>query len=449
VGSLVENARAIAAGEASSRELVERTLRDAERTQPALNAFTMLFLERAMEDAARADAAIARGDAIGPLHGVPFAVKDAYDVGGHVTSACSRAYADRVASSDAPAVAALRRAGAVLIGKTNMHELAFGDTSSISSFGAVNNPWDVARSPGGSSGGSGAAVAARIVPLAMAEDTGGSIRTPASVCGVTGLKPTYGVVPTEGLLPLSHTLDTAGPIAVDAIDVAATFSVFVDHRVDDQRSLEAVRVGIPEGYFFRVVDPDVEHAVREVASVLERLGASVGPVTIEGLDEANRHWINIAMFEFARDHAGLLERLDEVDPWIAAMLQMSVRFTEDDYHESMREKARFTERMASAFRDADLLVAPATRTVAPRHDEENVRVGDVELNAHAGALSQQAFPASLARVPALVVPCGFVRRLPVGAQLIGPRKGEPLLLAAAQLYQRETDWHTRIPPLAA
>lgn len=450
MGALVEDARAIARQEVSSRELVEVALRFADQFQPSLNAFTMTFEERALSDAASADDAVARDPALGPLHGVPVAVKDAYDVAGVVTSACCRAYAGRVAERDSAAVAALRRAGAVVIGKTNMHELAFGDTTAVSSYGRANNPWDPERTPGGSSGGSGAAVAARVVPLAMAEDTGGSIRTPAAVCGVTGLKPTFGAIPADGILPLSPSLDTAGPITVDADDVALAFGALAEFVADERSTLDGIRVGIPEGYYFRVVDEEVESLVRGAGEELSRCGAKVSSIDIEGLEAANDHWIKIALFEFAREHGALLDRLDEVDPTIGVLLQMSAHIPESDYSAALEGARRFATHFESAFRDVDALLVPATPIPAPRHDEEMIVVRGTELSTRAGALSMQAFPASLAGVPALVAPCGFSKQgLPVGMQLIGPRDGEPLLIAAARLYQRVTDWHTRVPPIAA
>jgi aspartyl-tRNA(Asn)/glutamyl-tRNA(Gln) amidotransferase subunit A len=446
MGALVEDARAVARREVSSRELVEAALRAADRLQPTLNAFTMLFEEHSLLDAASADDAPARG----PLHGVPVAVKDAYDVAGAVTSACCRAYSGRVADRDSGAVAALRRAGAIVIGKTNMHELAFGDTTAVSSYGRANNPWDPERVPGGSSGGSGAAVAARIVPLALAEDTGGSIRTPAAVCGVTGLKPTFGVVPTDGIVPLSPSLDTAGPITVDADDVALAFAALAPFVSDERETLDGVRIGIPEGYYFRVVDEEVESLVRSAGEELSRCGAKISSIDIEGLDSANDHWIKVALFEFAREHGALLDRLGEVDPTIGALLQMSARIPESDYSNALEGAKRFASQFESAFREVDVLLAPATPIPAPRHDQDMIAVRGTELSTRAGALSMQAFPASLAGVPALVAPCGFAKEgLPIGMQLIGPRDGEPLLIAVAHVYQRETDWHTRVPPISA
>lgn len=450
MGALRESAARIARREVSSRQLVERSLRAAEELQPVLNAFTMLFPEKALAAANHADEAIARGDTLAMLHGLPFAAKDSFDVAGAVTSGCSRAYADRVASGDAAAVAAMRRAGMILIGKTNMHELGFGETTAVSSYGPANNPWDAARTPGGSSGGSAAAVAARVVPVALAEDTGGSIRMPASVCGITGLKPTRGRVSTEGLLPFSPTLDTAGPVAVDVEDVTLAFAALTPFRPDRRASLGGVRVGIPRDYYFRVVHPDVEDAVHAGLDVLEALGAVAVPVGLPGLDEVNGIWVRIAMFEFVREHAALRERLDLLDPTISFLLEVAGRVTEEEYREALGARPRIESIFEAAFREADLLVAPATPIWAQRHDTEAFRIGEVELSTRAGGLAQQAFPASVAGLPALVLPCGFSREgLPFGMQLVGPRGADALLLAAARLYQRETDWHTRVPPHAA
>jgi aspartyl-tRNA(Asn)/glutamyl-tRNA(Gln) amidotransferase subunit A len=454
VGLLADLAAAIAAGEQTSERAVGSALAAAERLQPILNGFTVLRRDEAPVEAKEADRAARSGAKDRPLLGVPVAVKDLYDLTGTVTSGCSRAYlSDPPATADAHAVAALRRAGAIVIGKTNMHELAFGASNTISCFGPANNPWDPERMPGGSSGGSAAVVAARIVGAALGSDTGGSIRIPSSFCGTTGLKVTRGSLPLDGVLPMSPSLDTPGGIASDAIDLALVHGVLSGEAVPIRptQPLEGLRViGVPTDHFFHAIDPEVEAAVRVALGVFAADGIEIRDVPAPWASEADEAWLMLALAEFGRAHASLLERLDELDPAIQITLLAGAAVSAEDERAARDRATAARNAFASTMAEVQILVTPTTPFAAPRHDEATITVGGVEVNVQLGAQSHLTRPISTIGAPAASVPCGVTSSgLPVGMQLIGRMGAEHLLLRAAARYQNETGWHRRVPPNAA
>ena len=444
MGLLIDHAEAVARGERSSVELVSDAVAAAERLQPALNAFTQIYAHEALAAAADADADVT-GDQ--PLRGVPVAVKDLYDVAGRVTSGCSRAYLDTVpATADAPAVAALRRAGAIVIGKTNMHELAFGATNAFSCYGPTINPWDPARMTGGSSGGSGAAVAARIVGLALGTDTGGSVRIPASFCGVSGLKTTWGLLPLYGVLPMAPTLDTVGPLATDAADLALAFDVLTG-VTSSPIGFDSLRVGIARDPFFDDVDAGVVLAVEEAATTLS---ADVRDVAVAWASEADEAWLPIAVAEFGREHRTLADDPDKLDPSTYAILLAGIATPAEDERRAREHVVAARAAFAEAMRDVDVLVIPSTPFAAPRHEDQTVPAGKIELPVHLGGPSHFTRPVNIVGAPAVALPVGFTAPgLPIGMQLVGRRGDERLLLAAGSAYQAKTDWHTRVPPVHA
>jgi aspartyl-tRNA(Asn)/glutamyl-tRNA(Gln) amidotransferase subunit A len=454
VGLLREQAAAISAGERSSEELVAAALKAAESLQPVLNAFTMLFADEALVVARAVDAERRPSRPDEPLRGVPVAVKDLYDIAGAVTSGCCRAYMSRrPARADAPAVEALRRAGAIVIGKTNMHELAFGATNTVSSYGRANNPWDPERMTGGSSGGSAAAVGARIVALALGSDTGGSIRIPSSFCGTSGLKTTGGLLPLDGVLPMSPSLDTVGPIAGDAEDLALAFWVLGGDSIAlrDAAPHEGVRrIGLASDSLFSQVNPEVGAAVREAAEVIAHAaGADLVECATPWFEDAQHAWLDIALAEFAREHAPLIERSDDIDPTTCVILSAGSAITPEREAEARARagaaRARFTEDM----RSLDAIVLPATPFTAPRHGDQSVAAGSIELPVHLGGPSSFTQAVSAIGAPAIAIPCGFSEAgLPVGLQLVGPHGADRKLLGLAALYQLQTGWHVRRPELA-
>lgn len=446
MGLLRDHVEQIARKERSSVELVTAAVEAAEKLQPTLNAFTQIHAEDAIERARAADANRVGDRSL--LGGVPVAVKDLFDVAGRVTSGCSRAYlAAAPASDDAPVVGALRRAGGIVIGKTNMHELAFGATTTVSCFGPTNNPWDPACMPGGSSGGSAAAVAARIVGLALGSDTGGSIRIPSSFCGTSGLKTTWGQLPLHGILPMAPTLDSAGPIATDVSDLTLAYEALTGEQ--DRDAIPSVRVGIARGHHFDAVDPEVATAVEQAAEALAGQGGlrDVPVPWISGADDA---WITVALAEFGREHRALIDTPDALDPAIYAILFAGVSVSAEDERRAREGVVTARAAFERTMNDLDLLVMPATPYAAPRHEEQTVVVGGTELPVHLGGPSHFTRPISTIAAPALALPVGFTSAgLPIGAQLVGRRGAERLLLDVGSAYQRETDWHTRVPPLHA
>ncbi|MEX2557109.1 MAG: amidase [Actinomycetota bacterium] len=454
MGLLADLAAAIAAGEQTSERAVGSALAAAERLQPILNAFTVLRHDDARAEANDADRAARSGAKDRPLLGVPVAVKDLYDLTGTVTSGCSRAYlSNQPATVDAHAVAALRRAGAVVIGKTNMHELAFGASTTVSCFGPANNPWDPERMPGGSSGGSAAVVAARIVGAALGSDTGGSIRIPSSFCGTTGLKVTGGSLPLDGVLPMSPSLDTPGGIASDAIDLALVHGVLSGEAVPIRpaQPLEGLRlIGVPTDHFFQTIDPEVESAVRAAIDVFAADGIEIRDVPVPWASEADDSWLVLALAEFGRAHAALLDRLDDLDPAIQITLLAGAAITAEDERTARDRATMARNAFASTMADVQMLVTPTTPFSAPRHDEATITVAGVEVNVQLGAQSHLTRPISTIGAPAASLPCGVTSSgLPIGMQLVGRMGGERHLLRAAARYQDETGWHRRLPPNSA
>lgn len=453
MNTLVEQVEAVAKGEVSVTELVESALKAVERTEDLTNAFTTVLPDDALERARQID----RPGPRGPLHGVPLVVKDLYDVTGVATTGCCAAY-ERVATWDATVVDKLRSAGAIVVAKSNQHELALGTSSQLSSYGPVRNPWDTGRSPGGSSGGSGAAVATRSVLLAMGSDTGGSIRIPAAFCGVTGLKPTHGAVSLRGVMPLSPSLDTAGPLAVSAADCALVHSVISGYDARDMRSrrspaaaperdLSDMRIALPLEWYERIA-PDVAAAVRAAASVLTHLGATV--TEIDGLDvEGLRdRFVPLLLAEAARHFETLIES-DRVSDPTRELLRLGLFFSARDYAAAREAALELRRAFDNAFETVDALLTPTTAYVAPALDQETVEVGDDTMTTDSVGTTRFTLPVNGAGLPALAFPVGSsAQGLPMSAQLIGPAWSESRLCAIATAYQGATDHHLRAPEIS-
>lgn len=440
-----------ARGQISAVEVAEACLERIGRAQ-RLGAFITVTEELALADAQRVDTARARGDRL-PLDGLTLGVKDNIDVGGIRTTVGSRAFADRVAEEDAEIVRRLRRGGAIVLGKTNMHELAFGSTCRNEAYGAVVNPWDPSRVPGGSSGGSGVALAADLCLTALGTDTGGSIRLPAAINGVAGLRPTYGAISTRGVFPVSRSLDTVGPMARSVDDLAAVLTIAAAFDPEDpwsvipvqdpalsNRDMRGLRIGLPREFFFEGLEPEIEHLVLASAHVLAELGAVVVDIELPGAGEAAEvcgmllkvealavHWDRYSdpkapLEEGTRRRLGLVEGLTAVD---------QANLTER-MHEWQRELRR-------AFARIDLLLTP-TMPVSPPE------ATGAETIATSAAVVPFTHATSLGGIPALSLPCGFTSSgLPVGLQLCAPWWRDRLLLAVGSGYQRATDWHRRRP----
>lgn len=438
-------ARAVARREVTPVDLVAAALERLERWEPVTNAFSVVEPEDALDLARAAERAIGDGATLGPLHGVPVAVKDLFDVQGWETTGCCRAYEGNVARADAVLVTRLRSAGAIVIAKTNQHELACGATNVVSACGPTRNPWDPTRITGGSSGGSGAAVATGVVPVALGTDTGGSIRIPSSYCGCLGLKPTTGRLPTEGMMPLAPSLDCPGPMTATVEDLALAWAVLAGRDVPEVEPRAPARVGLLGGWFARARADQLE-AVRAAAEAFARAGAGVVELPGEGIEDVFECWRALAWAEFADAHRGLLGRSELLGERTAMALRFGAGRTPEQ-REAARARAAgirawFLERLVGV----DVLLTPTTPTPAPPAEAEEVEVAPgVAVDVHRGGPAWCTEPVNLSGLPALAMPAGRSREgLPLSVQLVGPEDGEPLLLAWARFLE-EADPRFRAP----
>ena len=446
-------------------ELVEEILARIERLNPRLNCYLTVLAGDAREQAARAARSIARGSWQGPLHGIPIAVKDNIWTRGIRTTAGSKILADFVPQEDAGLVARLRRAGAILIGKTNLHEFAYGVTSVNPHYGPVRNPWDLERIPGGSSGGSAAALAAGLCCAAIGTDTGGSIRIPSALCGVLGLKPAFGRVSCHGVVPLSRTLDPAGPLARTAGDAAILLQALAgfdprdpasrDEPVPDfsrelRKPLRRVRLGWPRELFFDRVDDEVRRAVEAARKVFEELGVEFREVSLPSLPGAHHSAVQISLAEATQYHRAegfFPVRAADYGEDVRARLETGSHVTASDYLDALEVRKRVQQEFAAAFQDVAAIFAPAVPVAAPRIGDESVLVGGAPEDVR-NALVRLNRPGNFTGLPAMSVPCGFTSKgLPIGVQIIGRPFDEARLLQFAAAYQGRTDWHARRPPL--
>ena len=464
--TLEEVARAVGERRVSSEEVTRACLARIERYEPALRAFITVTADEALAAARAADAGRARG----PLAGVPLALKDLFDTAGVRTTAGSRILADRVPREDAAVVARLRAAGVVFVGKTNLHEWAFGVTSQNPHFGPARNPYDTSRIPGGSSGGSAAALAAFCCHGALGSDTGGSIRIPASLCGVVGLKPTYGRVSLRGVVPLSWTLDHAGPMARTVRDAALLYAAIAGHDPADPSSADVpvedalariedgargLRIAVPRTHFFERCDAEVAALVREAIRVLEREGAAVGEIAFpdsEALLESQR---TIISTDAAAYHAAdLRDRAGQIGADVLERLRVGQAVTGEAYALARRRRAELRRDLLEGLAGYDALAAPTTAIAAPpaataERGETGAERGGTAAVAAAARLTALTSPFNLTGLPAISVPCGFTSEgLPVGLQIAAAPWREATVLRVARAYERATSWRDRRPALA-
>ena len=445
--TLLEAAAALRRRVVSSAELTTAALAAIERLNPATNAMQLTMADAAREQAKQADAELARGEGRGPLHGIPIAVKDLFYTKGVLTTGGSRLFEDFIPGHDAACVEWLRAGGAVMVGKTGMHELAFGITSSNPHFGAIRNPWDRDRIPGGSSGGSGAAVGAGMVFMAMGSDTGGSIRIPATYCGVVGLKPTYGRVSRFGTMPLAWSLDHMGPLTRTARDAGAVLNIIAGYDArdaassrrpvenyvpDPEPSIKGLRIGLPENFYMERLDPDVEAAMRAVFRAAESARAEIVPLRVPDIAAMNTVARVILMAEAAAVHERNLECRDRFGPDVLALLEQGRLLPATDYINAQRLRTGMQREFQALWTHVDCLFTPTAPITAPRIGETTVSIAgeteDVRL-----ATTRFVRAINLLGLPALSVPCGIDRRgLPIGLQIVGPPFAEALILRVAQ-----------------
>ncbi|MCU0519600.1 MAG: Asp-tRNA(Asn)/Glu-tRNA(Gln) amidotransferase subunit GatA [Anaerolineae bacterium] len=468
-------------GEITSVALTQAVLDRIAAVDPAIKAYVTVCEDAALQEATAADARLQRGGPLTPLTGIPYGVKDCLSTTGVRTTCSSRILENYVPRYDATVISRLREAGAVLVGKQNMDEFGMGSSCENSAFFATRNPWAFDRVPGGSSGGSAAAVASGMGLFALGEDTGGSIRMPASFCGVTGLKPTYGRVPRYGLLALVSSFDSIGPLTHDAWDAALVLGAIAGRDPRDSTSvgvpvpgytstmtgerLDGVRLGVPIEYFAKGIDPAVECAVRTAITHLEALGAEVREVSLPHTEHAISIYYliltaeassNLARFDGVR--FGLSEPPEGVDiverylktrgkgfgPEVKRRIMLgtfalSAGYYDAYYLRAQRVRTLLRQDFAHAFEVVDALIAPVSPTCAFKIGEKV----DDPLQMYLSDIHVVA--ANPGGVCSLAVPCGFAEGLPVGMQIIGPPMGEAGVLSVGAAYQATTDWHTRRP----
>ena len=460
--SITELARLIATKAVSPVEVVRAHLERIDARDRELRAYITVCADAALEAARRAEAALMAGGPLGPLHGVPYGLKDLYDTAGVRTTGGSRIFADRVPATDATVVRRLAEAGAIVLGKLNMVEFAYGPEGLNPHYGHARNPWDRAahRIAGGSSSGSGVAVAAGLAPGALGSDTGGSIRIPASLCGITGLKPTYGRVSRAGVLPLAWSMDHVGPMTRSAADCALMLGAMAGYDPTDASSsvlpvpdylaaltgdVRGVRVGLLRG-FVDAATPVVRAAVEAAAATLAGAGAVIDDVTLARADLVPAASLAVVGAEALAYHAGLLRtRAADYDPDIARRLRVSAFIGGAHYVRGQQTRALVRDEIDAALARRDVLLAPSTPIVAPAVDERQATLGDGPADVRT-ALLRFTRPFNFSGHPACAVPCGFTEGgLPIGMQLIGRPFDEATLLRAADAFQRLTDFHTRRP----
>jgi aspartyl-tRNA(Asn)/glutamyl-tRNA(Gln) amidotransferase subunit A len=464
--------------EFSSVELAKLYLDRVEASQPVLNAFVSVTRDAALAAAAEADRQLGAGKA-GPLTGVPLAHKDIFCTDGIRTTCGSRMLDNFVAPYDATVVTKLKAAGMVMIGKTNMDEFAMGSSNETSYYGPVRNPWDTNMVPGGSSGGSAAAVGARVAPVATATDTGGSIRQPAALCGVTGLKPTYGRVSRYGMIAFASSLDQGGVIAASAEDAALVLgamagfdrndSTSVDRPVPDyaaslNRPMKGLRIGLLKEFFEKGLDSAVEERIRAALSTYQKLGAELREVSLPSLPlSVPTYYVvapaecssNLARFDGVRFGHRCENPKDLTDLYrrsrgegfgaevkrriMTGTYVLSAGYYDAYYLQAQKARQLINRDFERAFGEVDVLMGPTTPTPAfalgaKTSDPITMYLNDI-----------YTIGANLAGLPAMSIPCGFVGKLPVGLQIVGPHFGEEKILGAAHAYQKVTDWHRKLP----
>ena len=443
--------------EVSPVELTRACLERIEKLNPTLNAFITVTAESALAEAHAAETEIARGEWRGPLHGIPIALKDLIDTADTRTTAASALYQNRVPTEDAEVVRRLRQAGAVLLGKNNLHEFAYGGSSLVSLFGEIRNPRNVAHIAGGSSGGSAAAVAAGLCYAAIGTDTAGSVREPAALCGCVGIKPSYGRVSCRGVIPLAWSLDHVGPLAATVGDAAAVLQAIAGYDAFDTNSCDVVvadyvsssssalgdgtktlRVGIPWDYFYNDLDDEVRAAVDEALGVIKTLVAEFREIEIA--IPRDRVVQNAESYAVHADHVARTPELYQ--PETLRRIRFGENISAAEYIRWRRELDGERRRAHDLFAEVDLLVTPTTPIPAP--DIAELKKNSEALRPAELVLLRNTRPFNVWGLPAISVPCGFSKSgLPIGLQIAGPRWREDLVLRLARAYEAATEWHER------
>jgi aspartyl-tRNA(Asn)/glutamyl-tRNA(Gln) amidotransferase subunit A len=451
--SIREASVLLRSGQVSAVELTQECLARIEQLNPTLNAFITVTADSAMAEAHRAETEITRGEWRGPLHGIPLALKDLIDTVGIRTTAASAVFKDRIPPEDAEVVKRLKRAGAVLLGKQNLHEFAYGGSSMVSYYGDVRNAWNPEHIAGGSSGGSATAVAAGICYGAIGTDTAGSIREPAALCGVVGLKPTYGAVSTRGVIPLSQSLDHVGTIARTVEDAAIIFQAITNEtdavhgwgsassrRVEDPPP-HKLRIAVPRKFFCEELDSEVASAFEAALSVLSTM-VDISEITVEVPTDRT-----LQKAESYAYHAEFVKLCPELyQPETLRRIRTGEDISPEEAAHAKRALTEGRKQIASLFKDVDLLITPTTPIPAPAISE--LTANPDLLRPRELVLLRNTRPMNVWGLPAISVQCGFTQSgLPIGLQIIGPHGGEAKVLMLTHTYEQATAWHERLPNL--
>lgn len=452
--TICELSRKICAREISPVEITHECLARIERLNPALNAFITVTAEQALDQARVAEREIFRGNYRGPLHGVPIGLKDLIDTAGVRTTAASAQFQDRIPVEDAEVVRRLRCGGAVILGKQNMHEFAYGGSSMISFYGEVHNPWDTKRIAGGSSGGSAASVATGLGFAAVGTDTAGSVREPAAFCGLVGLKPTYDRVSLRGVIPLSPSLDHVGPITRSVYDAALMMQVMTGHE-SNQPCLEPsfvsafdefpehMRIGVPCAFFFDDLDPEIAAAVESAIQVFIGLGAEIREVKLEVSTDRT-----LSSAEAYAYHKPFVERSPELyQPATLARIQAGANISPEDVLRARHDLEASREAIRKVFDEVDVLLTPTVPILPPLI--EDLRKHPADLRPQELIMLRNTRPFNVWGIPTISIPCGFTKSgLPIGLQIAAASRHGIVLLQAAQAYEQATQWHKETPALA-
>ena len=459
--SLTEVAQAIAQKRLSSREATKSCLDRIAQWQPRLNAFLAIEPDEALAAADAADAALAKGNARGALHGVPLAHKDMYYDAGKIVTCGSKIRRDFVATTTSTALQRLKDAGTIRLGSLQMVEFAYGPTGHNTHYGAVHNPWGLDHITGGSSSGSGSAVAARLTFAALGSDTGGSIRMPAHFCGVTGLKTTWGRISRAGAMPLSQSLDTVGPLARSALDCALLLGLMAgadpndptaaaepvpDYVAATRESITGLTIGVPSAFYVDDLDPEVERILDETISVLKREGANIVQVELPDQRQLTAACQLVLAVEASAFHKRwLIERPQDYGPQVLMRLQNGLAIPGVSYLEAKRWRGPALAAYLAAVAGVDAVIAPVAPVAAPTLAESDVG-NSPDAEAVIQRLTRFTRPINYLGLPSLAIPSGFTKSgLPVGMQLIGRSFDEAMLLRIGAAFQRATDFHERVP----
>jgi len=464
--TIAELSQGIRKGDVSIVELTEHLLNRIDKLDPTLNAYRLPCRERALEEAKAMEGLLRAGNDLGPLHGIPYGAKDLFDVKGLPTTAGSKLLEKNIASADAPVIRKLAQAGMVFIGKTNTVQMAYSGVGINHDHGTPHNPWHrTPHAPGGSSSGSGVAVASGMVPMALGSDTGGSVRIPAALCGIIGLKTTVGRVSRTGVYPLSWSMDSVGPLTRSAEDAALVYQAMHGFEVKDETThglelhdvlknlkdgIHGVRLAFAETVFWDDIDPDIENAVRKCGNTFEDLGAYVESMNIPGVEAAwqlNRKGMIIVAEAYTNNRKLLEEQYDQLDPIVAIRMIKGKDVKAVDYLENVLEWRGLREEITDTLKDVDALIVPTT--CIPARPVDAIDTDFEHYMKHNVLYLRNTSVGNILNLCGLSVPCGFTKDgLPIGLMIYGKPFQEDLVLRIGYAFQQAADWHRKTPDLS-